>query len=94
MHEHILRNLQQQELITPEDAEKIALFESKKAFFPALGAQNPALPRRFIVESRSGLFDLRKHRYHWTCSADHLDRSDQRPVFLVCYQAQGAFFQG
>jgi hypothetical protein len=32
MHEPILHNLLQQELITPEDAEKIALFESKKPF--------------------------------------------------------------
>ncbi len=32
MHEQILRNLLQQELITPEDAEKIALSESKKPF--------------------------------------------------------------
>jgi len=32
MHEPILRKLLQQELITPEDAEKIALFESKRPF--------------------------------------------------------------
>jgi len=32
MHQHILRNLLQQELIEPEDAEKIALFEEKKPF--------------------------------------------------------------
>ncbi|MBC7774289.1 MAG: DUF2157 domain-containing protein [Phycisphaerae bacterium] len=32
MHEPILRNLLQQELIAPEDAEKIVLFESKKPF--------------------------------------------------------------
>ena len=32
MHEQILRNLLQQELIAPEDAEKIALFEAKKSF--------------------------------------------------------------
>ena len=32
MHEPLLRNLLQQELITPEDAEKILLFETKKPF--------------------------------------------------------------
>jgi len=32
MHQHLLRDLLQQELIQPEDAEKIALFESKKPF--------------------------------------------------------------
>ncbi len=32
MHEPILRNLLQQEVLTPESAEKIALFESKKPF--------------------------------------------------------------
>ena len=32
MHEHLLRNLLQQDLLSPEDAEKIALFESKRPF--------------------------------------------------------------
>ncbi len=32
MHESILRNLLQQEIISPEEAEKITLFESKKPF--------------------------------------------------------------
>ena len=32
MHTPILRDLLQHELITPEDAEKIALFESKRPF--------------------------------------------------------------
>jgi len=32
MHPHILRNLLQQEIITPEDAARIEVFESKKPF--------------------------------------------------------------
>ena len=32
MHPHILRNLLQQEIITPEDAAKIEIFELKRPF--------------------------------------------------------------
>ncbi len=32
MHEHLLRNLLDEEIVSPDDAEKIALFESKRPF--------------------------------------------------------------